>query len=324
MTISVVAPPTNGSCAATHYNCAAGTLGATAEYSNSFQWWCDGTNGGSNVLCTEWKASCSYTGPLSWSPGCSANSTWSTSSGNSVTITNTTPGLIGSEQYSCNNGSWSGPTNQSCTSSCVPSYNSACTSPANACGQTNTGTYSCTGTCSASTPSNPAGYGSACTSAANACGQTNTGTYTCSGTCSASTPSNSSCPGPTASLSASPTSVAYGGQATLYWSETNATSCSAGGPWSNQGTLSGSGWTNPLYSNTTFSFQCFNVAGTASPVSYASVSVTAPPPASCSATTIGSCNLSSTSSGGSSGSCSSGYVGSCSYSCSNGTWSVSS
>ena len=53
-------------------------------------------------------------------------------------------------------------------------------------------------------------------------------------------------------------------------------------------------------------------------------SVCAPPAASCSATAIGSCNLSSTSSGGSSGSCVSGDVGSCSYSCSNGTWYVSS
>ena len=50
----------------------------------------------------------------------------------------------------------------------------------------------------------------------------------------------------------------------------------------------------------------------------------APPAASCSATTFGSCNLSSAPSGSSSGSCSSGYTGSCSYTCSNGTWYVNS
>jgi hypothetical protein len=40
---------------------------------------------------------------------------------------------------------------------------------------------------------NPSGYNSACTSAANACGQTNSGTISCSGSCSASAPSDASC-----------------------------------------------------------------------------------------------------------------------------------
>ena len=69
-------------------------------------------------------------------------------------------------------------------------YGSACTSSANACGQTLSGTIQCNGTCSATTPSNPAGYGNACTSSANSCGQTNTGTIQCNGQCSATTPAN--------------------------------------------------------------------------------------------------------------------------------------
>jgi hypothetical protein len=36
--------------------------------------------------------------------------------------------------------------------------------------------------------------GQSCTSAANSCGQTNSGSYNCDGSCSASTPPNSSCP----------------------------------------------------------------------------------------------------------------------------------
>ncbi|MHB8913736.1 MAG: hypothetical protein ACYC4I_01865 [Minisyncoccota bacterium] len=122
---------------------------------------------------------------------------------------------------------------------------------------------------------------------------------------------------PTATLSAiSP--VAYGARSTLTWSSTNASSCTALGPWSNSGTLSGSGLTNPLYSNTTFGFQCTSSAGIVSPIRYATVTVSAP--ANCPATTINNCNLPTTSSGNSAGSCSSTYIGSCSYSCNSGTW----
>jgi hypothetical protein len=63
-------------------------------------------------------------------------------------------------------------------------------------------------------------------------------------------------PAPGAWITASPASVAYNGQAILSWGSYNTTSCTATGPWSNSGTLSGSGWTNPLTANTTFSFQC--------------------------------------------------------------------
>ncbi len=57
--------PVNGACSVppTHYTCSAGTLGSTAEYPNAanpdfyaYQWWCNGSNGGSNELCTEAKS----------------------------------------------------------------------------------------------------------------------------------------------------------------------------------------------------------------------------------------------------------------------------
>jgi len=80
--------------------------------------------------------------------------------------------------------------NKVLSSCCTTNSGQACTSGANACGQTNTGTYSCSGVCSASTPANPANYGNACTSSANACGQTNNGTIQCDGSCSAGVPTN--------------------------------------------------------------------------------------------------------------------------------------
>src|SRR3989344_5275115 len=82
-------------------------------------------------------------------------------------------------------------------------------------------------------------------------------TWTCQGTNGGT---NAACtetkPAPTATLSASPLSVASGAQVTLTWSSTHATSCTAGGPWTNSGTLSGNGLTDPLTANTTFTFQC--------------------------------------------------------------------
>ena len=112
------------------------------------------------------------------------------------------------------------------------SYQS-CTSAANSCGATNSGNI-VNGSCSASTPANPAGYGNSCTSGANSCGQTNSGTYQCNGSCSASTPSNSSCT-PSCTLSSNPSSIVLGQTATLTWSCSNVTSCNALGGFSTGG-----------------------------------------------------------------------------------------
>jgi len=69
----------------------------------------------------------------------------------------------------------------------------SCTSTVNACGF-NSGIYQCNGSCNAIPPAVPVNYGNICTSAANSCSMTNTGTILCSGACSASAPSDSSCP----------------------------------------------------------------------------------------------------------------------------------
>lgn len=154
-------------------------------------------------------------------------------------------------------------------------YGNACT-VTNACGQSNTGTTQCGGSCSVSAPPNPPGYGNACPSAPNACGMTNTGTIQCDGSCSATTPPNSSCPAPTASLTASPNPVNYNTASTLTWSSTHThpNSCSIPGLVTN-GPTSGSVSTGNLTSNQTYTVTCQGLNG--SPVSE-SVTVTVPAP----------------------------------------------
>ncbi|MBU2264704.1 PKD domain-containing protein [Patescibacteria group bacterium] len=67
-----------------------------------------------------------------------------------------------------------------------------------------------------------AGYGNSCTSAANVCGQTNTGTIQCNGSCSAATPPNSNClytvstvGGAGGTISSASRTVSYGNTATF-------------------------------------------------------------------------------------------------------------
>ncbi|OGG49215.1 hypothetical protein A2678_00100, partial [Candidatus Kaiserbacteria bacterium RIFCSPHIGHO2_01_FULL_53_31] len=82
-------------------------------------------------------------------------------------------------------------------------------------------------------------------------------TWTCPGTNGGT---NALCsepkPAPTASLSVSPTSVAYGSPATLSWSSTNATSCTTSTNWTTGGALTGSKQTAALTANTTYTLRC--------------------------------------------------------------------
>ncbi len=48
--------PINGSCGATHWNCAPGNiLGTQNEETSYYSWWCNGTDGGTDAFCTELK-----------------------------------------------------------------------------------------------------------------------------------------------------------------------------------------------------------------------------------------------------------------------------
>jgi hypothetical protein len=76
------------------------------------------------------------------------------------------------------------------------------------------------------------------------------------------------------SLTASPTSVAYGGTSTLGWASTHATSCTASGGWSGSKATSGSGTSGALKSTTSFTLTCNGAGGDGT----ATVSVAVDPP----------------------------------------------
>ncbi|MGB2580458.1 MAG: hypothetical protein WBC83_02080, partial [Minisyncoccia bacterium] len=68
-------------------------------------------------------------------------------------------------------------------------------------------------------------------------------------------------PPATATLSASPTSIAYGAASTITWSSTNATSCTAGGAWSGAKATSGSVGTGALTASQTYTLYCTGAGG---------------------------------------------------------------
>ena len=78
---------------------------------------------------------------------------------------------------------------------------------------------------------------------------------------------------PTVTLTANPTSVAYGASSTLIWGSTNASACST--PWGSTA-INGSYITPGLTATTTFSVTCSGSGG--SPTASATVTVAAPPP----------------------------------------------
>ncbi len=80
------------------------------------------------------------------------------------------------------------------------------------------------------------------------------------GACGSGAPS----PAPTVSLSAEPTSITAGDAATLTWSSTEATSCTASGAWSGSLPISGSKSTGALSSTSTYTLSCTGPGGSAS------------------------------------------------------------
>lgn len=69
---------------------------------------------------------------------------------------------------------------------------------------------------------------------------------------------------PTVSLSANPTNVAAGGNSTLTWTSTNATSCTASDGWSGTKSTSGNEAVGPLAVTTTFALSCTGPGGSTS------------------------------------------------------------
>jgi len=179
------------------------------------------------------------------------------------------------ETLSCSIGC-SGSSTQSCTVSNACGTSSG--TQTRTC-DTSTGNWNSWSACSAVPPYIPPNYGSSCTSAANACGQTSTGTISCDGSCSATPPPLSSCPATSVSISASPTSVSWNSSSTITWSPQNATSCTASGDWN--GSKSPSGGTESTGNLTqvrryTYTLECTGLNGT--DTKSATVDVAAPVP----------------------------------------------
>lgn len=84
----------------------------------------------------------------------------------------------------------------------------------------------------------------------------------------------SSC-APTATLSASPSTIDQGQSSTLSWNSTNATSCTAGGGYSTGGATSGSASTGALSQTSTYQVTCSGLGGTSAPA-FATVTVRIP------------------------------------------------
>lgn len=158
----------------------------------------------------------------------------------------------------------------------TPTSDTTCTSSANVCGQTSSGSIA-DGLCNAVQPSDTQ---CSCTSPANACGQTVLGNYDASGaSCNAATPPNSSCPPPVISSGigsgfwATPSTIGPNQTTTLNWSATNSTSCSITGDngFSHTGGASGSATTGTLTQTTTFTLVCED--GTGGPTASRSIKV---------------------------------------------------
>lgn len=119
-----------------------------------------------------------------------------------------------------------------------------------------------------------------CTSPANACGQTNTGFYDEDHTiCSADAPANSTCPPPvidTDDFYANPAIIGINMSSTLNWSSANATGCSlSGGGISTDVGTSGSMSTGAITQTTSYTLSCEN--GDGGPTSSQTVRVVVDP-----------------------------------------------
>jgi hypothetical protein len=82
------------------------------------------------------------------------------------------------------------------------------------------------------------------------------------GSSSGGSSSGATPPKPTLHLIAAPPTVTSGSSATLIWSSSNATSCTASGGWSGDKATSGSASTGAITSSTTFTLTCSGASGT--------------------------------------------------------------
>lgn len=85
-------------------------------------------------------------------------------------------------------------------------------------------------------------------------------------------------PLPTVTLTADPNAVTAGGSATLTWSSTNASGCTAAGAWSGPKAASGTQGTGTLSATSTFTLTCTGAGGSATRSATVTVTPVPPPP----------------------------------------------
>ena len=106
-----------------------------------------------------------------------------------------------------------------------------------------------------------ANQNAACTSAANACGQTNQGTVQCNGSCSATPPSNATCPPVVHIFPPVPSTINQGQSSNLSWASSGAVSCTSTGGFSTNNRTSGNARVSPL-TTTSYQIYCDSSSGT--------------------------------------------------------------
>ncbi len=293
VTVTVGAEPTpvNGVCSSPqlHYSCSAGNLGDNAEYSDSYQWWCNGINGGSNAFCVENKSMPPTVDVSAASTNIAYNTsttiTWTSANTASCTVTpNNWTGTSGSQSTGSltSNRTYTATctgTNGSQVSDSVTVTVGAEPTPVNGVCSSPQLHYSC----SAGNLGDNAEYSD---SYQWWCNGINGGSNAfCVENKSMPTPTPTPTPTPnppSGDISANPSVVDYGDSSTISWSSSYTTSCTVTpGSWSG---TSGSQNTGALTSTTTYTLNCIGTDGSSMTPANTTVSVSLPEPVASSVT----------------------------------------
>lgn len=215
-------------------------------------------------------------------------------------------------------------TNSSCVQTvCVPNAGNACSSSANSCGMTNSGTVQCDGSCSATTPSNsycPAPQPSVCTDwSASNYGQALPCKYTPT-TCGNGATNYPACNN---NLCTDATAINYGGY--LPCSYPQSTECEVV---VDQAFSCADSVARNFYPST-YTQGTIHVVGAAcsdgsSQIAIQSGSCSQPSYSNCAASVVNNCAVGPASHGQTAGSCQNGSSGNCSYTCYDGVWTIPS
>ncbi|HEX4039916.1 MAG TPA: beta-propeller fold lactonase family protein [Acidobacteriaceae bacterium] len=228
---------------------------------------------------------------LTWSStnatSCTASGSWSGSESTSGTATET-PSGAGTDTYTLTCTGKGGSANASATvtvgAPAAPTLTIAVSPTSILLGATSTLTWSSTNAtaCTASGAWSGSQFTSGSATETPAAAGTDTYTLTCTGsggsTSQSATLTVNAPAAPTAMISVAPATITLGGSATLTWSSTNATACTASGAWSGTQSTSGTQSVTPTAAGTdAYELTCTGAGGSAS--STATLTVNAPVPA---------------------------------------------